>query len=53
MSEVTNNARVTGPVALPPTGGGGLGLIAALLCATGWACLKTAKAPSGGETGRG
>ena len=36
-------APVTGPVALPPTGGGGLGLIAALLCATGWACLHASK----------
>ena len=32
-------------VALPATGGGGLGLVAALLCALGWACLKTAKVP--------
>ena len=38
------------PVAdtLPATGGGSLMLAAALLCAAGWACLKTTKGPPPG-----
>ncbi len=34
---------VDGPVALPATGGGGLVLVAALLCALGWACLRASR----------
>ena len=34
---------VVGPVALPATGGGGLALVAALLCVAGWACLRVSR----------